>query len=333
MPYRLDSRGRYDVSVCVRGTRLHRRLPAGSSARDAKLVESELRIAAERDAGRRQVVIPGDPALTAVMAGYVAAAKHLRSPDTAIHHAQRIGRWVEQYRASQARQCAAHIVTDMRGHYADATINRSLGTLKRALRMAWERGETSQDWSAQVRRLAEHNARDVYLTVDEVGAIAAQASESVRACVWIALLTGCRRGEILALRAEDIQGDTLLVRAGNTKTLRTRTVPIIAALRPWLAYVPVQLNAEGLKSGFRRAREAAGRPDVHFHDLRHSCATILLSLGTPLDVVRDVLGHTTIRTTERYAHALVHRQRAALEGLGALADLHQASAPASDRAA
>ena len=47
-----------------------------------------------------------------------------------------------------------------------------------------------------------------------------------------------------------------------------------------------------------------------------------LSLGTPLDVVRDILGHTTIKTTERYAHALVHRQRAALEGLGALVDLH-----------
>lgn len=100
-------------------------------------------------------------------------------------------------------------------------------------------------------------------------------------------------------------------------------MPIVPALRPWLAAVPLRINYEGLKSGFRRAREAAGMPHVHYHDLRHSCATILLSLGTPLDVVRDILGHTTIKTTERYAHALVARQRTALEGLGALAEMHQ----------
>ena len=52
-----------------------------------------------------------------------------------------------------------------------------------------------------------------------------------------------------------------------------------------------------------------------------------------LDVVRDILGHTTIKTTERYAHALVHRQRQALEGLGALAALHQPPAPGKEKAA
>ncbi|MCU0943584.1 MAG: site-specific integrase [Hydrogenophaga sp.] len=333
MPYRLDSRGRYEVSVCVRGVRLHRRLPPGSGAGDAKRVEAELRVAAGRDAGTRRVLIPGDPPLTEVMAAYVADAQHLRSPDTAIHHAQRIGRWVEKYKASDARRAAAHIVADMRGHYADGTINRSLGTLKRALRLSWERGHCAEDWSAQVRRLPEHNARDTYLTVEEVGQIAARASEATQAAIWIALLTGCRRGEVLAMRREDIGPETITIRAGNTKTLKTRTVPIVPALRPWLEHVPLQLNAEGLKSGFRRAREAAGMAHVHYHDLRHSCATILLGLDVPLDVVRDVLGHSTIRVTERYAHAQVHRQRSAMEGLGALVDLHQGPAPASDKAA
>ncbi len=42
------------------------------------------------------------------------------------------------------------------------------------------------------------------------------------------------------------------------------------------------------------------------------------------------LGHTTIKTTERYAHALVHRQRSALEKLGAL---HQALTPETTKAA
>lgn len=327
MPIKRDARGRYEVAVCVRGVRLHRRLPEGATAGDAKRTESQLRLAAEQQAGQRRVQIPGDPTMTEVLATYVQDADHLRSPDTAKHHARRIGPWIEHYRASDARRCAAHIVRDMRGHYATATINRSLGAMKRALRVAWERGTCAQDWSAHVQRLPERNARDVYLTVDQVAQIAAKASTATQAGIWIALLTGCRRGEVLAMRREDIGPDSITIRAGNTKTLRTRTVPIVPALRPWLAHVPLAVNLEGLKSGFRRAREAAGMPHVHYHDLRHSCATILLSLGTPLDVVRDILGHSTIKMTERYAHALVHRQRTAMEGLSALVDLHQARAP------
>ena len=333
MPIHRTAQGGYEVSVCVRRVRVHRRLPPGSTARDAKRIESELRLAAERSASSRQVQIPGDPAMVDVMAAYCKDAEHLRSPDTAKHHAQRIGPWAEKYRASDARRCAAHIVKDMRGAYADATINRSLGAMKRALHVAWERGQCAEDWSAHVKRLPEHNARDVYLSVEQVAAIADHASEQVRAAIWIALLTGCRRGEVLALQPTMIGGDTITLPAGNTKTLRTRTVPIVPALRPWLAAVPLAIHFEGLKSRFRRAREAAGMPHVNFHDLRHSCATILLSLGTPLDVVRDILGHTTIKTTERYAHALVDRQRTALEGLGALAGLHQPLTPAREKAA
>ena len=264
------------------------------------------------------------------MALYVEAADHLRSPDTAKHHAARIGPWVAKYKASQARQCAAAIVADMRGHYAAATINRSLGTLKRGLGLAWERGLTATDYSPMVKRLPEHNARDVYLDMPQVQQIAVHASPAVRAAIWIALLTGCRRGEVLAIQPDDIGPDTILIRAGNTKTLKTRTVPIVPALRPWLQHLPLTITYEGLKSGFRRAREKAGMADVHYHDLRHSCATILLSLGVPLDVVRDILGHSTIKTTERYAHALVHRQREALQKLGAL---HQALTPEATRAA
>lgn len=334
MPIYPTTAGGYEVSVCVRGVRLHRRLPPGASARDAKRTEAELRLAADRSAGQRRPMIPGDPPLTDLLAAYVADARHLRSPDTAVHHAQRIGRWVERYRASQARECATHIVTDMRGHYADATINRSLAALKRALHVGWQRGQCAEDWSGHVRTLPVHNAREVWLTVEQVRAIAERASAATRAAMWIALLTGCRRGEVLGIRRADIGADTITIRAGNTKTLRTRTVPIVPALRPWLAHVPLPLNAEGLKSGFRRAREAAGMPHVRYHDLRHSCATILLGLGVPLDVVRDILGHSTIRMTERYAHALVHRQRQGLEALGELVGVHQEPTPgASCRAA
>ena len=59
-------------------------------------------------------------------------------------------------------------------------------------------------------------------------------------------------------------------------------------------------------------------PDVHFHDLGHSCATILLGLGVSLHVVLEILGHTSIKTTERCTHVTVEPQRDALKKLGGL---------------
>ena len=59
----------------------------------------------------------------------------------------------------------------------------------------------------------------------------------------------------------------------------------------------------------------AGMPEVHFHDLRHSCASILINAGVPLEVIRDVLGHTSVKTTERYAHLQIDRQKDAMNKL------------------
>jgi integrase len=269
--------------------------------------------------------VPGDPPLVDLMADYLQHhVEQLRSPSTARYHALRIGRWLEGRRASEAREVAAAIVDDMRGPYAAATINRSLGALRKALVRAWEHGRTPVDYSGLVKALPEHNKRTVYLGMREVKAIADHASEPVRAAIWVALLTGCRRGEVCKIERADIGAKTIRIEAGNTKTLRYREVPIVPALRPWLKHLPLGIGFEGVKSGFRRAREAAGMPHVHFHDLRHSCATILLGLDVKLHVVREILGHTSIKTTERYAHVMVQPQREALAKLGRLhQDLHR----------
>jgi integrase len=293
------------------GKRVHRILPKGASAGDAKQLEAELRSAVGR---QRAPVIPGDPDLTAIMGGYLEHTKTLRSPETAAFHAARLGPWVEKYRASEAQKCAAHIVKDMRGVYADGTINRSLGALKKALGLAWERGLTPENYGLKVKRLAEHNARDVTMTHDQVETLAGHASEQVRAAIWIALYTGCRRGEILKLKPQDIGADSITIRAGNTKTLKTRTVPIVGPVRKWLEAVPIKINAEGLKTGFRRAREAAGMSEVTFHDLRRSCGTLMIQAGVDLYVVSAILGHSSVTVTQKhYAHQQTERLRKGLE--------------------
>lgn len=257
-----------------------------------------------------------------VLALYTEEAEHSRSPKTNQNHAARIAAHVSGFRASDARASASHFVKKARaGKFAVGTINRSLGCMRRGLYLAWERGLTREDYSAQVKALPDHSARETHLSVEQVRTLADAASENVRAAIWIALLTGCRRGEVCQIQAADIGEDSILIRAGNTKTLKTRTVPIFPALRPWLGYLPLAINFEGVKSGFRRAREAVGMGHVQYRDLRRSCGMLLLSLDVPLDVIRDVLGHASIKTTEtHYAHAIVGRQRAALEKLGALTE-------------
>jgi integrase len=60
----------------------------------------------------------------------------------------------------------------------------------------------------------------------------------------------------------------------------------------------------------------AGLPDMHFHDLRHSAATILLSMGVPANVVQEILGHAYFGTTMNiYGHVLPSMQRDAMAGL------------------
>jgi len=302
-----DEQGRIHVGVMVKGKRIHRRMPEGASKSDAKQLEGDLR----RAAGRPSVAIPDDPPLELVMALYLDHAETLRSSDTARFHALRAGPWCTGRRASEARDVADKMIDDMRGHYAAATINRTIGTLKAALQIAFRRRMTPVNFGADIRRVPENNARQVYLSIDQVRLLADSASEQTRAAIWIALLTGCRRGEILKLKQEHIGRDSLTIPASNTKTLRTRTIPIVPALRPWLEFVPLKINHHGLRSGVRRANEKTGL-DIHFHDLRHSCASLLINFGVPLEVIRDILGHTTVKTTERYAHLIIDRQAEAL---------------------
>ena len=310
MPIKKLTSGAFDVSVCVNRQRVHRRLPPGTTTGTAKAFEAELR----SSLAKKLPVIPGDPWLPELMSGYLVHAERLRGPKPARYAALRIGLWVEKYRASQSRQCAEEIKQDLFGAYRPATINKSLGTLRKALSMAYELGTIPQDYGAAIKLLPEDNIRTTVLTLEQVQKLADCASEQLRAAIWIAIYTACRRGEICKIRPENVGVDSITLQAGMTKTLRTRVIPIIPPLRPWLAFLPLKIGPLGIESGFRNARKAAGMPWVTFHDLRRSTATIMLANGAPMNVISKLLGHSSTRVTEqRYAHLQADVVRGALE--------------------
>lgn len=67
---------------------------------------------------------------------------------------------------------------------------------------------------------------------------------------------------------------------------------------------------------FKRLLQEAGLPDMHFHDLRHNVATILLSMGVQMKTVQEILGHGSIVTTMNiYGHVLPSTHQDAMEDM------------------
>jgi integrase len=66
------------------------------------------------------------------------------------------------------------------------------------------------------------------------------------------------------------------------------------------------LNRHNLcRRSFKPLHKKAGLPEIRFHDLRHTCATLLLAKGVHPKIVQELLGHATIAVTlDTYSHAL-----------------------------
>ena len=73
------------------------------------------------------------------------------------------------------------------------------------------------------------------------------------------------------------------------------------------------LSGRTVATQFKKHLAAAGLPDVRFHDLRHSCASLLLAQNVHPRVVMEILGHSTITLTmNTYSHVLPQAQRDAI---------------------
>ncbi len=73
------------------------------------------------------------------------------------------------------------------------------------------------------------------------------------------------------------------------------------------------LDARNVVRHFKGALERADLPDMRWHDLRHSCGSILAAKKVPLRVIQEILGHSQISTTVRYAHVVPEAQREAAD--------------------
>lgn len=196
--------------------------------------------------------------------------------------------------------------------------------------------------AVRVPRVATTEEGWTYLTADEIAAVLELPVSTdgrgdkehirleQRVAITVAIYTGLRAGELWGLRWGDVQlrGDRpeLVVRhsyRGPTKGGKVRRVPLLPpareALKKWRARRPGVADAfvfaaagggchtSGYDAAWGRVRRLTGiREEVVFHSLRHTCASHLVmgTWGRPwrLEEVRQMLGHSSITVTERYAH-------------------------------
>lgn len=144
--------------------------------------------------------------------------------------------------------------------------------------------------------------------------------------VLLGMNTGLRRGELLALDWSDINLDArlLTVRRENAKSGKQRHVPLnaeaLAVLKQWLSQttdVGSVFGVASVKSGWESLLTAAKVENFRFHDLRHHFASRLVMGGVDLNTVKELLGHSDLTMTLRYAHLALEHLAAAVEKLAA----------------
>ena len=219
----------------------------------------------------------------------------------------------------------------VRRHVEDAaealhpkSINNALTCLRHALDTATEWGLVSAPPRVAWLKVPKPGFR--FLDFDEAERLVAAAEGDAlgHAMIVVALNTGLRLGELLALTWDvvDTKRGRLLVRAavargvvGTPKSGRDREIPlndtVIAVLKQFkhlrgpLVFCTDDgrmLTKNEAKAPLRRAQRKAGIVALGWHALRHTFASHLVMRGVPLKAVQELLGHATIEMTMRYAH-------------------------------
>jgi len=147
--------------------------------------------------------------------------------------------------------------------------------------------------------------------------------------VLLAITTGARRGELLSLRWSDMDMKAGRALVRETKNDEPRTLPLAGKSLEALRTLKLNGSArseyvfpnpsghpgpfEYFDSYWYAALEAAGISDFHFHDLRHTTASLLAAQGCSLLEIADVLGHKTLAMVKRYSHLVVDHKAKVIE--------------------
>ncbi len=207
---------------------------------------------------------------------------------------------------------------------SDATRNRYLALLRSIFRFSVAQGFSDKDPSCSIKLRREVPVKLYEVTGEFIGRLGnavrclQKREPSTAALVELLLLTGMRIGEALPLQWSDVNFSTRQITLRRTKSGKVRHVPIsddclvllarrleMTADRPWGWLFPSSRGNSHMTRPVRpwkKACKAVGLPpSLRFHDLRHVYASACVKEGIPLYTVQGLLGHSSIRMSERYS--------------------------------
>ena len=157
------------------------------------------------------------------------------------------------------------------------------------------------------------NERKRFASREEEAALYAAAQEQwVKDIILFALHTGCRRSEILLCDVKkNINMKDHFIKIQATKGGNEKTIPMSSMLYSMIerrlkvvsnSGKLFNVSASAVRYAFDQAREGAGISDLHFHDLRHTYGSRLYHMGVDLYTIKKLMGHKSLKMTERYVH-------------------------------
>lgn len=238
----------------------------------------------------------------------------------------------------------ARAVAKRRGEgVSAATVNRSvcepLRAILRRARRTWKQTVQDIEWKDHFLKEPQERVREA--TPDEEAKFMASVRGDYAPALRFAILSGCRRAEIVGLEWKDVDFFNREFTV-HGKGDRSRSIPMTESLHAMLwslkddhktsvfTYVAKRprpgarkgdrqpITMEGFKTEWRRTRARAGIEDFRFHDNRHTAATRLVRATGNLKMAQKLLGHSDIATTSRYAHVTKDDLRAGMEAASAV---------------
>ena len=258
-----------------------------------------------------------------------------------LDHAARLGH--DNVRTLDVRTLRSWLAKQQTLGKARTTLARRATAARVFTAWAQRTGRVELDAGALLGTPRPHRSLPAALRTDEVRALldaaAARADDGsavgLRDVAVLELLyaTGIRVAELTGLDVDDVDAERRLVRVfgkGSKERAVPFGLPASRALDDWLAHGRPQLAKPGsgpaLFLGARGGRldqrtvrrvvhtrlvDVPGAPDVGPHGLRHTAATHLLEGGADLRSVQELLGHSSLATTQLYTHVTTERLRAA----------------------
>lgn len=199
-----------------------------------------------------------------------------------------------------------------------ATVNREIACLRGLLNKAVELGKLDKNLLAGEKLMFKENApRRPNLNAEEERRLLAASPEWLRFMMRLAIVTGCRMGELLALRWRNIDLEGLTLTVDDSKSGDSRRIPlshpkVLAELRTFrglpdgiVVMLPNGNSPEGstVSHAFKRAARKIGKDELRFHDLRHIAGSRMQAARMTLGEVAEVLGHKTLAMARRYAQS------------------------------